>query len=86
MAEGFVHTLHVNGRWINALEGQNRVLLGTFDTKEEAIVAGREEASGRLTEHLIHNEDLSIRQRYSCRDDARTTWGDLTDAGEPQMA
>jgi hypothetical protein len=44
MAEGFVHTVHVNGRWVNALEGQDRVLLGTFDTKEEAVEAGREES------------------------------------------
>ena len=67
MAEGFVHTVQVNGRWINALEGQDRVLLGTFDTKEEAVEAGREEASRRLTEHLIHNEDLSVAERNSYR-------------------
>jgi hypothetical protein len=69
MAEGFVHTVHVNGRWVNALEGQDRLLLGTFDTKEEAVEAGREEASRRLTEHLIHDEDLSIAERNSYRGD-----------------
>ena len=65
MAEGFVHTVHVHGGWVNALEGQDRVFLGTFDTREEAVEAGREEASRRLTEHLIHNEDLSIAERNS---------------------
>ncbi len=69
MAEGFVHTLHVNGRWVNSLEGQDRLLLGTFDTKEEAVEAGREEAIRRMTEHLIHNEDLTIAERASYRDD-----------------
>ena len=69
MAEGFVHTVHVNGRWLNSLEGQDRVLLGTFDTEEEAVETGREAASRRLTEHLIHNEDLSIAERTSYRSD-----------------
>ena len=65
MAEGFVHTVHVNGRWANSLEGHDRALLGTFDTKEEAVEAGREEASRRLTEHVIHNKDGSIGERNS---------------------
>jgi hypothetical protein len=65
MAEGFVHTLYVNGRWVNSLEGRDRVLLGIFDTKEQAVEAGRDEASRRLTEHLIHNEDLSVGERHS---------------------
>ena len=65
MAEGFVHTVYVNGRWVNSLEGQDRAVLGTFQTKEEAVEAGREEASRRLTEHLIHNEDLSVAERNS---------------------
>lgn len=67
MAGGFVHTVHVNGRWVNALEGQDRAVLGTFDTMEEAVEAGREEASRRLTEHLIHNEDLTVAERNSYR-------------------
>jgi hypothetical protein len=41
MAEGFVHTVRANGRWTNSLEGQDRALLGTFETKEEAVEAGR---------------------------------------------
>ena len=67
MAEGFVHTLQVNRRWVNSLEGQDRRLLGTFDAKEETVEAGREEASRRLTEHLIHNEDLAVEERNSYR-------------------
>ena len=72
MAEGFVHTVYVNGRWVNWLEGQDGAVLGTFDTKEEAVEAGREEASRRLTEHLIHNEDLSVGERNSYRGDPPT--------------
>jgi len=69
MAQGFVHTVHVNGRWVNSLEGEERAVLGTFDNKEEAVEAGREQASRRLTEHLIHNEDLSVAERHSYRVD-----------------
>ena len=69
MAEGFVHTVYVNGRWVNSLEGQERAVLGTFDSKEEAVEAGREEASRRLTEHLIHDDDLSVEERNSYRAD-----------------
>ena len=46
MAEGFVHTVYVNGRWVNSLEGQDRAVLGTFDTKEEAIAYAQRRRGG----------------------------------------
>jgi hypothetical protein len=65
MAEGFVHTVHADGRWTNSLEGDNLGILGSFDTKEEAVAAGRAEAQRRQTEHVIHNADGSIEERNS---------------------
>jgi hypothetical protein len=65
MTEGFVHTVHRDGRWTNSLEGEDRAISGTFATKAEAVEAGRAEARRRNTEHVIHNEDGSIGERNS---------------------
>ncbi|HEY6076916.1 MAG TPA: DUF2188 domain-containing protein [Gaiella sp.] len=65
MAEGFVHTVHVAGRWENKVEGQDLPLAGTYETKEEATAAGRREAQERHTEHVIHLQDGSIEERNS---------------------
>ena len=65
VAEGYVHTVHVAGRWENKVEGQDLPLAGTYETKEEATAAGRSEAQRRHTEHVIHREDGSIEERNS---------------------
>lgn len=65
MAEGFVHTVHRDGSWTNSLEGEDSAISGSFDSKQEAIEAGRAEARRRQTEHVIHNEDGSIGDRNS---------------------
>ena len=65
MAEGFVHTVHSNGVWTNSVEGDDRANRQAFDTKEEAVDAGRAEARRRETEHVIHREDGSIAERNS---------------------
>jgi hypothetical protein len=65
MAAGFVHTVHRQGRWVNEIEGDDGVLPGRHETKDEAVVAGRAEAMRRETEHVIHNEDGSIGERNS---------------------
>jgi hypothetical protein len=64
MAEGFVHTVHADGSWRNTLEGAD-ALPGTYETKADAVEAGREEARRRKTEHVIHNEDGTIGERNS---------------------
>jgi hypothetical protein len=69
MAEGFVHTVHKNGRWRNSIEGDQAPLPDAFDTKEAAVEAGRTEARRRQTEHVIHNEDGSIAERSSYGND-----------------
>jgi uncharacterized protein DUF2188 len=40
-----------------------------YETKTEAVAAGRSEAQRRKTEHVIHNEDGSIGERNSYRGD-----------------
>ncbi len=69
MAEGFVHTVHRDGRWRTTVEGEQEPLPDSFDTKEDAVEAGRAEARRRQTEHLIHNEDGSIAERNSYGND-----------------
>ena len=65
MAEGFVHTLNIEGRWQNDIEGGDGLALGMYDTKAEAVEAGRAEAKRRKTEHVIHRADGSIEDRDS---------------------
>ena len=69
MAEGFVHTVHSNGRWKTEIEGTRGAVGPIFDTKDEAVAAGRERARSGKTEHVIHNEDGSIAERNSYGND-----------------
>jgi hypothetical protein len=41
MAEGFIHTVPKNGMWVNTVEGGDAIP-STFDTKQEAVSAGRD--------------------------------------------
>ena len=65
MAEGFVHTVHRDGAWANMIEGEDEPLPGTFETKEAAVIVGREEAMRRKTEHVIHDQDGTLGERNS---------------------
>ncbi len=65
MADGFVHTVHVDGRWTNTIEGTEGATHAGFETKAAAVEAGRGEARRRRTEHVIHDEDGSISERNS---------------------
>ena len=68
MADGFVHTIYKHGQWTNEIEG-NAGNIGTFDTKEAAVAAGREQAMKGKTEHVIHNLDGVITERNSYGND-----------------
>ena len=71
MAEGFVHTLSIEGRWQNEVEGDSQGRLDTYETKDQAVAAGRAEAQRRHTEHVIHRADGSIEDRNSYGNDPR---------------
>jgi hypothetical protein len=64
MADGFVHTVHADGHWRNTIE-RSGPLPDAYDTKAEAVEAGRTEAQSRQTEHVIHHEDGTIGERNS---------------------
>ena len=69
MTAGFVHTLNIEGRWQNEIEGDSERGLDTYETKDAAVAAGRAEAQRRGTEHLIHRADGSIENRNSYGND-----------------
>ncbi|HZT06901.1 MAG TPA: DUF2188 domain-containing protein [Chloroflexota bacterium] len=68
MANGFVHTVFKDEEWINEIEGGKKFGAG-YATKEDAVGAGRERAKKDATEHVIHNQDGKIGERYSYGDD-----------------
>lgn len=64
-----MHTLNIEGRWQNEIEGGNGLPVAMYDTKAEAVDAGRAEAQRRHTEHVIHRADGSIEDRSSYGND-----------------
>jgi hypothetical protein len=70
MADGDVHTVHKDGTWTNTIEGTTGPS-ETFNTKEQAVAAGRELARASHVEHLIHREDGQIGERSSYGNDPK---------------
>ena len=68
MADGDVHTVHKDGSWTNTIEGGSSPSR-TFDTKDDAVTAGRDLARKAGAEHLIHREDGAIAERNSYGND-----------------
>jgi hypothetical protein len=68
MADGDVHTVHKDGSWTNTIEGGSSPAR-TFDTKDDAVTAGRDLARKAGAEHLIHREDGAIAERNSYGND-----------------
>jgi len=64
MPDPNVHTVPHGDGWANELEGSRRPL-ATFNTKDEAVTAGRDAASAAQVEHLIHNTDGTIAEQHS---------------------
>ena len=75
MAAGFIHTVYKGASWVNEVEGEDDPLPGTFETKEEAVAAGRNRAIAAKTEHVIHNMDGTIGERNSYGDDPESRPG-----------
>lgn len=67
---GDVETYHEDEQWHNRIEGSGRVI-GSYDTKDEAVAAGRDEARERQVEHLIKGMDGRISERNSYGNDPR---------------
>ncbi len=62
-----VHTVHRDGTWLNKVGGEQ--VGGTYDRKDDAVSAGRQEAVARQTEHHIHNLDGTIAEKNSYGND-----------------
>jgi hypothetical protein len=71
MAQPFVHTVYVDGHWQNTVEGEDSPMAGAYDSKDEAVAAGRAEAQRRRTEHVIHRQDGRLDERSSYGNDPR---------------
>ena len=65
-----VHTTYNQeaGNWRNISEGASKPVK-VYETKAEAQSDGRDIASSRGVEHLIHNQDGKISQRNSYGND-----------------
>lgn len=62
MSKGDIHTVHRDGKWFNEAEGSSRAS-NSADTKAEAEAHGREMATNRGVEHLIHRLDGVVTER-----------------------
>lgn len=62
VSEGDIHTSKHGDGWANKAEGNERVS-NTAPTKAEAQAKGREMATERGVEHVIHREDGTIGER-----------------------
>ena len=74
MPNGDVDTFHQDGSWRNKIEGHSTIE-GMFDTKSEAVAAGRELARSLKVEHIIRNENGQIAERNSYGNDPRDVKG-----------
>jgi hypothetical protein len=76
MAKGDIHTVRHGDGWANRAEGNERVS-NTALTKAEAEAKGRDMATDRGVEHLIHRRDGEITERntYPRSRDPRSSRG-----------
>jgi hypothetical protein len=74
MAQGDIHTVHRDGRWLNEVEGGKRAS-NSASTKAEAQALGRAMAQKRRVEHHVHNKDGTIGARNSYGNDPASRRG-----------
>ncbi len=74
MPDGDVETFHEDGRWHNRIESHG-LIDESYDTKAEAIEAGRELARGLKVEHIVRDRNGRIGDRSSYGHDPRDIRG-----------
>lgn len=74
MPAGDIETYHSDGKWRNRIEALED-LPGEYDTKDEAVRVGRDEARERKVEHIIRNLDGTIGERNTYGHDPRNIPG-----------
>ena len=65
MAAGDIETFHQDDTWHNRVEGQTGTTSHAYDTKDEAVDAGRKLAEAAHAEHVVRNLDGTIGERHS---------------------
>jgi hypothetical protein len=75
VAQGDIETYHEDGVWKNKREGTDRVFGAGYNTKDEAIAAGRDAAKADKVEHVIKNENGQIAEKNSYGNDPRNIPG-----------
>ena len=65
MPAGDIETLHQDDTWHNHVEGQTGNTSHAYDTKDEAVDAGRKLAEAAGVEHIIKNLDGTVGERNS---------------------
>ena len=64
MAQGWIHTIHSDGAWINEVEGSGPIGR-RYDSRQDAVPAGRRHAMAERTDHLIHDLDGTVAEQNS---------------------
>ena len=75
MPAGDIETFHQDDTWHNRVEGQAGNTHHAYDTKDDAVEAGRKLAQDAKVEHIIKNLDGTIGERNSYGNDPRDTSG-----------
>ncbi|UUL77971.1 DUF2188 domain-containing protein (plasmid) [Pseudarthrobacter sp. Fe7] len=75
MAQGDIETYYEDGAWKNKREGTDRAFGASYNTKEDAVTAGREPAQADKVEHVIKNQDGQIGSKNSYGNDPRNVPG-----------
>jgi hypothetical protein len=75
MAQGDIETYYEDGAWKNKREGSDRAFGADYDTKDEALAAGRDAAKADSVEHVIKNQDGQIGSKNSYGNDPRNVPG-----------
>lgn len=75
MAQGDIETYYEDGAWKNKREGAGRAFGADYNTKDEAVAAGREAAQADKVEHVIRNQDGQIGSKNSYGNDPRNVPG-----------
>lgn len=57
MAAGDIETFHQKSTWFNRIEGESRTLGPGYDSRADAVAAGRSAAVARQVEHTVKSDE-----------------------------
>ena len=71
MPAGDIETFRQDDTWHNRIEGQTGATHHAYDSKDEAVDAGRKLAQDAMVEHVVKNLDGTVGERNSYGIDPR---------------